>query len=437
VFVISKNDSENKKDKLILFLLFVSFFFLALWRYSISCPENKVSNIVHYQGREFKIIGQVYNDPVFKDKIQRVSIKVLFIENDEGERIKISGKVLAIVDKYPLYNYGDIVEVYGQWLLGEKKDNFDYALYLRRYNISLVSYYPRLVINIDIIKRKNFFKNFVYKFKRQVSDVFDGNLSVSSSAMAKAMLLGDKSGLSYEDRQNFSKTGLSHIVAISGLHISLLSSILLNFLLAVGLSRKKSFYFILGFLISYLILIGVPASAFRAVLMGTLSLLSVYLGRKSDISSLLFFSALVLLLINPFLLLADIGFQLSFLAVLGIVYIQPRVKEFFLKKRFLRKSRKRIKSMIEVISVTTSAQIATAPILIFKFGQFSFIAPISNLFVLWALPFAIIFLIVALIFSFFLPFLSPLLFLPAEIVFSYIYFISNIFLLIPGAFVNF
>lgn len=437
VFIITKSNIENKKDKLILFFLFFAFFFLAIWRYLISWPENKVTNIIYYQGGDFKVIGRVYDDPVLKNNSQRVNIDVLFIEDEEGGRFKISGKVLAIIDKYPLYDYGDIVEAQGLWIAGEKIGSFDYALYLRRYNISLLSYYPRLNYNSDIKIRKKLFKVFIHKFKKKLANTFDANLSVSSSAMAKAMLLGDKSGLSHEDRQGFSKTGLSHIVAISGLHISLLSSILLSFLLAIGLSRKKSFYLIVVFLIVYLILIGVPASAFRAVLMGILSLLSIYIGRKSDASNLLFFSALFLLLINPFLLLADIGFQLSFLAVLGIIYIQPRVKDYFSRRRFVRKKGDRFKGLLEVLAVSISAQIATAPILIFNFKQLSLIAPISNLFVLWSLPFIIIFLILALILSFLLPFFSFLFFLPVELIFSYIHFISDIFLLVPGAFINF
>ncbi len=435
-FLFSGLNKNFYSNKLSLFLLFISFFFFGFWRYLISWPDISDKHISYYINQDVRLICLV-EKVEFKNEQQKTTAKVLKILKDKKEK-KVSGKILIISKKFPLYGVGDVLEVEAFLEKGNKIANFDYNLYLKRNNISLFTSYPEIKI-VGELNKYFLFKGQILGIKKYLISVFDFNLSFESASLAKAILLGDKSDLSYEQKDVFSKSGLSHLVAISGLHISLLSSYFLSFLLFLGCSRRKSFYFINIFLIFYLSLIAWPPSAFRAYLMGSLSLFSVYLNRKGSVTNVLFFSAFVLLVINPFLLLADLGFQLSFLAVLGIVYIYPRFKEFLFKIIFkfkIIKCKKLIINILDIFSLTLSVQLITAPILIKSFGQFSLIAPLSNLFVLWLVPFIIIFLILGLFLSFFAPFLSSLFFVSVELFFKYFNLIAKKSLLFPKAFIN-
>jgi competence protein ComEC len=392
----------DKNIKIINIFIFLSFIFLSFWRYNlISYPD-----LSYYTNKDLEFKGTICSNPIIKNNSQRFNVEFDSI------------KVLVFTDIYPKYSYGDVLDVYGLLSEGGMIDDFNYSLYLKRYGVSLVSYYPI----IDKVSDRPSFKKRIYLLQENIADIFDENLSQASSAMARAMFLGDKSYLEESDRDLFSKVGLSHIIAISGMHISLLSILLLNSFLTIGFSRRNSFYLILVFLILYLFLIAFPPSAIRAVIMGSLTLLATCLGRESDSSNLLYFSGIVLLLINPLLILADLGFQLSFLAVLGIIYLKPRIDILFSKLSIYYG----FKKSFDVLSVSLSAQIFTAPILIYNFQQFSFIAPISNLLVLWMLPFILMFMVFSLIVYIFSPFFSSLLFLIIELSFNYIYFISNL-----------
>jgi competence protein ComEC len=134
-------------------------------------------------------------------------------------------------------------------------------------------------------------------------------------------------------------------------------------------------------------------------------------------------------LVNPFLIRDDIGFQLSFLALLGIIYIYPYFKKIFEKLYF--DKFKFSRPVKDILAVTLSAQIATAPVLYYNFGSISLIAPLSNLAVLWLLPFLLIFLFSGLFLALLFPELSNVFFLPAGLILKYILFVSKLCAEIP------
>lgn len=423
-----------KNNKIIWLALF--FIFLALWRYQLIFPANPQGQIASHFSQEFSIIGTIIAEPEFKDDKQKIKLEIISGQDELGNSFKLEGRILLSTQAYPRYSSGDLLEVFGTWLEPGIIEDFDYGLYLRRYGITAVSYYP----NIKKIKssqeplgiKKVFF--IINNFRHQIAQQFDSSLSLDSASVLKAMLLGDKSSLSPDLTEKFSHSGLSHIIAISGLHISLLSSLFLNFLLILGLSRRQAFYASILFLIFYLILIGAPASACRASLMGFLSFLAVYMGRAGNLSNVLFFAGIFLLIINPLLIFGDLGFQLSFLAVLGIIYVYPQVKEFLLLKVFRRINIS--EAIVDIFSITIAVQLIAGPILISSFKQFSLIAPFSNLLVLWILSPLLSLAILAVLLSFVFPWAGQLLYLLIEVMIKYIILVNNLVNNIPGAFIN-
>ena len=417
--------SKNKKAYII--LIFFAIFFFSCWRYSIDLPRNYSDRIWYYNGEEHKIIGVVKKEPDIRQANQKLEIAVKALDDNIRN---IKGKILVSVDLYPTFEYGDELEFVCVLRAPEKYKGFSYDRYLARYDIYSVCYYPKILSRNQLAENSiavKFYKN-IYSFKNKVRLLINSGLSKNESDFARAIILGDKRALSDEARENFSKSGLSHIAVISGLHISIIIALLMFFLIWVGLNRNSAFYASGFFLFLYIILIGAPASATRAGLMGFLLLLSLKIGRLNKIANSLLLAATILLLINPRLLRDDIGFQLSFLAVLGIIYIYPKIK-LALEKIFIFKKLKNNFSIfiINTICVTLSAQIITAPILLYNFGTVSLIAPISNLLVLWLLPFLIVLLLIAIVLGLIFPSLATIFFLPAGLILEYILFIAEKF----------
>ncbi len=397
------------KYRRILYLI-LGFLILGLWRYQLTL----VDKIDWPSAVVLDLKVQVISNPENREFSQRFKVRDL-----ESGR-----KFLVFSSPYPSYSRNEYLRLKGLYQRAETIDRFDYEFYLRKDGIEGLFYYPEIE-SLNQKVRKTYL-NRLDKFKEYGQNIFDQNLSLDSAALIKAMLLGDKFFLSEEIKDNFSHLGLSHIIAISGLHISLLSSLLFSFLSFVGLSRRYSFFFFVAFLFLYLNLIAFPASACRAALMGFLSFLALYWGRQVDMSRALFCTGIVLLLINPLLLLIDIAFQLSFLAVLGIIYIHPIIKSAF----------RRENGFIDIISISLSVQIISAPVLLYNFKQISLIAPIANLLILWTLAPIMSLSLIALAVYFLIPFLSQALFLVVELLFNYIFFINNILVKIPLHFVS-
>jgi len=186
-------------------------------------------------------------------------------------------------------------------------------------------------------------------------------------------------------REKLNIAGVSHITSISGMHVAILSALLMEFLLGVGFWRGQSFYLTLFFLAFFIIMVGLPASALRAGIMGGLFLSAQKIGRKSTAFRSIVFAAVLILAVNPLLMRLDIGFQLSFLAVSGLIFLDPIFRKMLKKipeKNFL--------NLRTMISMTLSAQFFTLPILIYNFGQISLISPLANILILPFIPLVII-----------------------------------------------
>jgi len=259
-------------------------------------------------------------------------------------------------------------------------------------------------------------------FKEKIQTMINKNIPYPESSLLSALILGNKENLDFELKENLSKTGLSHLVAISGFHLAIFSIYLSQYLIKIGLWRKTAN--ILTIILSwfYIFLIGLPASAVRAGIMITFFLLVQELGRLVIGERVILYTALIMLLINPLLLRFDIGFQLSFLAVLGIIYY----KDFFEKKLNQIKILEKIK-INEILATTLSAQVFIFPLLIFYFKKFPLLFIFTNILTLPFFPILMFSGIFFLILSLILPFFSLIFAFPAIVFLKYFLFIVNFF----------
>ena len=419
---VQSSECQSNNLKLWHFFMLLMFFSLAFWRYNLSINTSEINFIEKYHDQSISVEGHVMSDPIRTSKNQ----SFIF----EGNYQKRNYKIMVYADVYPEYKYGDYLEIYGLLTMPEEFNGFDFKRYLERFGVYSLFFYPK----IDILDREqdNKFKSTVfgalYNLKNKIRLVFDQNLDMQSSVLAKACFLGDKKDIPDDLRDSFAKSGLSHIMAISGLHISIIVLIFMNLSLSLGIKRQKSLALTILFLIFYLILIAMPASAIRASIMGIIALFALNSGRSKNFLRILVLAATFMLIFNPRLLRDDLGFQLSFLSVFGIILFFPILNKFFLKL-FPNKFQDNIflNVFFSIISITISAQVFIWPLLIKNFSQISLIAPISNLFVLWTLPFLIIFIISALILSFIFHGFSLSFFIFPKIILNYIVFVADFF----------
>lgn len=426
---------QNKNVVIVLFVVF-SFIF-SLWRYAISLPTNSPDKIWYYNGQIVRLEGLISGEPDVRQNNQKLELNIQkLIKNDR--EYKIEGKILVTANLYPSYNYGDLVEIYGKLQAPESFNDFAYDRYLAKFDIYSVSYYPK--ISVIGSGRGNIFYNYILYFKDKIRDVFFNNLSEPEASLACAVILGYKKSIPSDWQNIFAKSGISHITAISGMHISILTAMIISFFLGVGFSRRYVFYLSALTLFFYITLIGLPASAMRAGLMGFLVLWALNVGRLGKLINSLVMAALILLFINPHLLRDDIGFQLSFLAILGIVYVYPRLDEYcssiFQKTSSRLANTKIFDSIKSIFLITISAQVFTLPVLAYNFSMISLVAPLTNIFVLWCLPLLIILTLTAAVFSFLLPGLGVLFFLPAQLILEYIMVIAKYFSELPFSFLD-
>lgn len=241
-------------------------------------------------------------------------------------------------------------------------------------------FYPACISQHVFYESGSFRKEVDSPLKSPAALFLDSHLSREPAAFARAVLLNDRSGLTFTQKSLFRRTGLNHILAISGLHIGLIGGLawaLFRFLLR---DPEMADSVTIGFLFVYVLSIGAPPSAVRAALIAGLFLTARILGTRSQPLNLLFAAAFLSLLWNPFLL-SHLGFQFSYLAVLGILLWTPRLNNLFPKNP---------RWFWTLFTATLGAQILTAPLALYHFGIW---APVSLLITPLLLPLFTLFLV--------------------------------------------
>ena len=303
------------------------------------------------------------------------------MSNNETKKIKDES------DDINNLKYGDIIKVEGNFKTPEIQRNFygfDYNEYLKQKNIIgtiEIENYDLLKTNEKSIYIK--LQNYINNIKNQLYEMLPKDIA----SIFTGIVIGDKTNIDENIIENFKNSSLSHVLAVSGMNISFLIMGVSIFNKITG--KRKNFILAIFIIIIYMIITVFSASIYRAGIMGILMLISKIIYRKSDIWTNLSTSLLILLLTNPFLLF-DIGLQLSYLGTIGIILFQKTIfktlTKYTYKIKSIKYSRSKIKNKIilkilEIISVTTSAQITITPILIYQFHSISTYFIISNLLV--------------------------------------------------------
>ncbi len=422
--LIPKNTFLKPSTFNIFFILLIIIFFCfgLFWFYHHSKTEDL--NIT--EGIKIEISGTVAREPQIRKNHTQYHLKVQNFDK----------LILVTAPRYPKYSYGDELKLYGDLERPPVFQSFDYRAFLQKEGISFVMYYPEIILLTK--DNGSVFKTILFNFKEKVRDTLYRFVPYPHNTIIGAMTLGDGYRVPVDISDIFSRTGIRHITAISGMHITIIIGLLMVFFSSfLMIPRNISFYILGLFLITYVIFVGAPPSAIRAAITGIVILLAQQTGRTYFAGRALIVAGALMLLFNPLLLKFDVGFQLSFSAVFGIIFIGPFFREiinrFTIKFSRLKILDRPIDGITSILAITLSAHLTTLPLIIYNFQTLSIVAPLTNILVVPLVPFILLSGFLILIGGTLLPFLGYLLALPAYILTSYTIYISQALDSLPNA----
>ena len=339
-----------------------------------------------------EIQGTVTEEPDIRNKFCLLKFSANEISMN-GEGNEVSGSVLIRVSRYPAYHYGDVLKITGKLETPVAFDDFDYKSYLDRQGIYSVVYYPKVVL---LSHGKGFGPlKWLYSLREQLSNSLASALPEPQGALAQGILLGTRSNIPDSINQAFSRTGTAHLLAISGLHIGIVIGMLLSFGILI-FGRQRSIYIWLALVATWLyaLLTGMHPPVIRAAIMGSLFLMAEYLGRQRSAIIALAFAAAVMVGIQP-QLLWSVSFQLSFLAMAGLILLYPYFQTWgrngIVSLFGYREKGIAVGNMVvDGFAVTLAAIVAVWPLVAYNFGVVSLVGLPATLFSLPALPAIII-----------------------------------------------
>jgi len=356
--------------------------------YQASLPPEDESHLQFYNGQEVEIKGMVSTDPEVRENATHIRLSATEINRNNNWQ-EISGDVLLFVPRYPAYKYGDALRVTGELETPSQLDDFDYEGYLAHQGIYSTMTYPE----IEISATGQGFKPlaWVYSLRNSLSQTLAEVLPEPQASLAQGIILGIRYNIPTEVRDDFAHTGTAHLLAISGLHLSIMAGILLSIgIWLFGRRRHIYIWLALGIIWLYALITGMHPPVARGAVMASVFLAAGLLGRQRTAITSLAFAAAVMVGINP-QILWDASFQLSFLAMAGLIFIAPPLMSL---------GRKAVNTTIgeegvgvslanivtDSFSVTLAAIIAVWPLIAHYFGIVSFVAPLATLLALPALP---------------------------------------------------
>lgn len=362
---------------------------------------------------------RINDEPQYKGGLLRFKASVLLayqVKAASDQRGKyllstpVSGSIMVAL-KIPLaasskLGYGDeliITSRFSEVKPPDQPSEFDFKSWLAAQNI----YQQTFLKAHQYLKIRGNNGNPVLRFalelrKKQVKRYTGLIKSKEAIALASTLILGYRTDLSKETLDIYSKTGTIHALSVSGMHVGLIYmvlNVLLGFLNPLKKKELLKLILILPLLWFYALLTGLSPSVLRSVLMLSVFLVAKSSSRPANSYNIVAFSAFFILVYNPFLLW-DVGFQLSFLAVTGLIYLQPKIQQcWYIENKWLHK-------LWGLMAMSFAAQLFTFPASVYYFHQFPLYFLLSNLFIV--LPIALLmYLGILLLFPGF-SFLAPL-----------------------------
>lgn len=400
----------NMRKRVLIVSLFV---LLGLVRYEVH-QKNTVDKFEDYLGLECRITAEVCEYPVLYDNSVKYTVKlatdllpktkaIIYDYTTSSSELIPGAKIRATVRlSSALFSSGEETDSY-----------ISKGVYVRGY----------VTDEVKILSNGYKLKYGSLYLAESIRNSISNNVSPRSAAFLSALLTGDRTSL-YEDMElnhMLTRAGLSHVVAVSGMHVSFVVAFAM---LLFG--HRVGWVSSVILIALFAVMTGMSPSVLRAVLMQILYLLAPILRRETDGITSVCFALLIILTFNPFSI-SSMSLQLSFLAMIGIILVTPKAMAWFSNKNpFHHEAAVKIYRFVTAsISSTLGAIIFSAPVCAYYFGSVSVLSPITNLLVLWIVPFCFIGGFILFIFDIFLPLISVFVSVIVELCVTYIFTISK------------
>ncbi|MBP6576338.1 MAG: ComEC/Rec2 family competence protein [Chryseobacterium sp.] len=361
----------------------VKYYFLGFFFFSIGIflhfQNSDKPDIPAFQTKE-NIVFQLSKKLNSNEKNRRYFVEILAIPSREIKDFSPIKTVLSIPKEQELLDFEHFYDAEVYIHRPEEINNnfqFDYKKYLARQEVYLQAYLPNEILKTP--KTEVSFSDEIRQKRLEILNKINQTpLSPKIQEFLKGIILSDRTEMDSETVQDFNQTGLTHLLAISGSHMVIIfwmTLFVFNQIIPVKF-RKLSIILSLVLIWAFAIFIDYGSSVMRSCLMISCYYVMVLLQRKSDLLHSLALSAFILLIVdsNQFF---DVGFQLSYVAVLGIWWLSEPIKKLFRKPKYWLED-----FLYSITAMTFSAQIATLPLAIYYFHQFSFVSIFANLLII-------------------------------------------------------
>lgn len=327
-----------------------------------------------------EIKGMIAGDPDVRDKNTRLILSAEAIRLDTGWR-EVEGKLLVFVPRFPAYRYGDVLRVTCELTTPPQLGDFDYRGYLAHQGIYATMFYPR----IEVLDSGQGFKSlaWIYSLRGRLAQTLAEVLPEPQASLAQGIVLGIRGNIPEDLNNDFTRSGTAHLLAISGFNLSIMAGVLLS--IGLWIFGRRHYLYVWLALVAiwlYTLITGMSPPVVRGAIMASLFLLAEALGRQRSAMVALTFAAAVMVGISPYIL-GDASFQLSFLAMAGLIFIYP----------ILREPGRRIAAAwlgdegalvsivnisVDTLSACLGAIIAVWPLVAYYFGIFSLVGPLAT-----------------------------------------------------------
>ena len=395
----------------------IFFLFGLLFISRVLYPDFPSHHLIHFAGdKRYNLEGVLYRPPEPMQEKTRIYVRGERIHLEEGILPVAGNLLLTVKDRKNDLRYGDRVRFISKLYLPRPATNpggFDYRRFLALQEIWVTAYANDFseIVRVEEGHGNPFF-HFVEKGREKIRNFLDENAPLESRGIIKALVLGERGDIAKEVNEKFIVSGVNHILSISGLHVALVAAFFFgatrfllrlfpSLLLRLNLNKTSALVAIVP-VIFYTFIAGLGVAAVRSMIMTLSFLFALLLDREKDLYDAIFLAASLILIINPAALF-DVSFQLSFLAVLAILYLIPRFNEYLtsLKKAILKPWapegliegqsfwRRKILVYLGVSLLTSAAAIlGTGALVVFYFNRLSMVGFLSNLFLVPLMGFA-------------------------------------------------
>ena len=373
------------------FVLSIFFLGLGVFAHELHNKEQVLPNFPNSSEVVFTLDKKLNSN----EKNKRYEVKILKV----NEKSVDLGLVLSVPKEEKELDFKHFykAEIYLNKVKANAQDfGFDYQKYLGRKQIYFQGYAPN---SFQVAEKENLTLSEKIKQKRLevLQNIDQAKFSEKSKEFTKGIILADRTEMDRETVEDFSKSGLVHILAISGSHMAIIFWLILLILKPIFPARLRNVPIVISLIFIWLfaIFIDFGSSVIRSCIMITAYYFYVLLQRKPDLLHAMAISGLAILIFDTNQLF-DVGFQLSFIAVFGIFWLNEPIL------KYLPKPKNTVQNfLVNVVSISIAAQVATLPLVIYYFHQYSLISVIANLVVI---PFSEVIIVFALLMTILLGF---------------------------------